>query len=364
MGGMDGSTAAQLAEPVATPPPLLPPHTSQVSALRASDRSRTPRSRGRPQQQTDVSEANRIARRTVNLVLDDRESALAAALDGLTVPYTRERLAVGDAVVRSGVDVMDVVDGVDEVGISDLLVAERKTLQDLWASNVDGRYREQRARLAALGPEVAILYILEGEFSSSSSSASRANNHHQSLRPIISRLVLRYGFPVLHSSSVQETAQWLRTLLSQLEADAGAFRRTAPDLSMCALSSSRRGNHTALGMATSMLASVRGIGEGSAAELLRRHSLADLARMTDVELANLQVAMDGGAGEGRRRTRRRRLGPSAGRQLYDALRATTTQTQTQTQTGGCGGELGEEEGVEEIAEKAATTTPAAAPLTG
>ena len=28
-------------------------------------------------------------------------------------------------------------------------MAERKPLQDLWASNVDGRYREQRARLAA-----------------------------------------------------------------------------------------------------------------------------------------------------------------------------------------------------------------------
>ena len=86
----------------------------------------------------------------VQLVLDVRERGLAAALAG--TPFTTAALDVGDLVIQQE-------DG------TPLLVAERKSLADFAASNTDGRYREQRARLMAVrGSGVAVLYVVEGRW--------------------------------------------------------------------------------------------------------------------------------------------------------------------------------------------------------
>jgi ERCC4-type nuclease len=44
-----------------------------------------------------------------------------------------------------------------------LLILERKTLEDLYASIKDGRHKEQKARLLANFPLTKIIYIIEGE---------------------------------------------------------------------------------------------------------------------------------------------------------------------------------------------------------
>ena len=123
------------------------------------------------------------------------------------------------------------------------LVVERKTLSDFAASNVDGRYRDQRARLAAF-PDAAILYIMEGEGCDA-----------PLLRRLITRLMLRYGFPILQTSCVQDSAAWAAAMLEQVSADCEVFIRTAPDLSQCqlAVSAVRRKNVTPLGVAVRML---------------------------------------------------------------------------------------------------------------
>ena len=85
----------------------------------------------------------------LSLILDVREARLAEALTTLKVPFTTANLDVGDFVIQN-------TEG------EALLVAERKSHADFAASNADGRYREQRARLMAVrGMGVAVLYILE-----------------------------------------------------------------------------------------------------------------------------------------------------------------------------------------------------------
>ena len=219
------------------------------------------------------------------LVLDDRERHLAEALTQLGVGHVRRRLDLGDVAIVSG-------------GALKVLV-ERKSAQDLLASNIDGRYREQRARLSSV-PEVVLLYVVE---------EGAQGLDVPPLRQMITRLMMRYGFPVLITRSVVDTAKWLRVIAGQLAADESVFSRTAPDTSMCAgLSARRCENQTAHGMATGMLASVRGLGARRSKALLRHHSIEAMASLS---LQALE-ALDAGG---------RRLGPALARRLHDVLRA-------------------------------------------
>lgn len=176
------------------------------------------------------------------------------------------------------------------------LVVERKTLSDFAASNVDGRYRDQRARLAAF-PDAAILYVLEGKACET-----------PLLRRLITRLMLRYGFPVLQTSCVQDSATWVAAMLEQVSADCEVFARTAPDLSECqlAVSAVRRKNVTPLGVAVRMLEAVPRLGKRRAEALLERFSVSDLAHMSRDELSS--TSLNG-----------RRLGDKAADALATAL---------------------------------------------
>jgi len=204
----------------------------------------------------------------LRLVLDVRESRLADALKTLDVPFTLAPLDVGDFLIQN------------EEG-EPLLVAERKSHADLAASNVDGRYREQRARLMAVrGSGVTVLYILEG------------GSLDNTLKRITTRLMLRYGMPVLATSSLADTANWCRILLSQLSDDPTVFQTEAGMNSAMtgfttALNTVKKGNKTPKGTARAMLSAIPGLGPKRIDSL--SISIAKLATLTVDEIAALGV---------------------------------------------------------------------------
>lgn len=238
------------------------------------------------------------------LVLDVREHGLAAALTALGVTYTSAQLDVGDFMIQTATG-------------EPLLVAERKSHVDFAASNQDGRYREQRARLMAVrGGGVAVLYILEGRWTGDS---DRRVGHTRAtegqLRRLLSRLVLRYGMPVLESDGLAGTATWCRTLLAQLSDDAAVFQpegdmatATAAAMSTmtAALSANKKGNKTAAGAASAMLSGIPGLGGKRVEALLAEHSIATLTGLGATELSALQV---GG----------KRIGEKLGTTIHEAL---------------------------------------------
>jgi len=86
-----------------------------------------------------------------------------------------------------------------------LLVLERKSLSDLAASNRDGRYREQRARLLSMrGQGIAICYLLEvgNGWNSDLNRVWLGGVTETLLFTLVSRLQLHYGIPVLSSKDV------------------------------------------------------------------------------------------------------------------------------------------------------------------
>lgn len=232
-----------------------------------------------------------------NLIIDVRETRLAEAL---TVPYTTAALDVGDILIQNA-------EG------EPLLVIERKSHADFAASNADGRYREQRARLMAVrGSGVAVLYMLEGAWTT---TAVYGRTTEAQLKRLTTRLVLRYGMPVLFTESIRDTAKWCELLLAQLTDDPTVFQPDSAGAATdamtgftAALNTVKKGNRSAHGTAHAMLSAVPGLGAKRVSAVLEQYSIADLAILSETQLAEITA---GG----------KRLGPKMGAALYECVRS-------------------------------------------
>ena len=186
----------------------------------------------------------------LKLVVDSREARLADGLKVIGVPFQTAGLDVGDFMIQT------------EAG-EPLMVVERKSLADFAASNADGRYREQRARLMAVrGSGVAVLYVLEGAWSLGDPLKMYGRTPEKQLQRLVTRLVLRYGMPVMQTEGILDTARLAALLLEQLTDDPTVFVPEG-DLAMsqvaamagmtAVLSTAKKGNKTAAGTAHAML---------------------------------------------------------------------------------------------------------------
>ena len=102
------------------------------------------------------------------------------------------------------------------------LVIERKTIRDLEASVLDGRYREQRNRLLAFCQEKGAhpMYLLEGSFFATTGRLSA-----QALMKVVARLQYKHGVPVLQTQGLGETAILIQTLCDYWTEDPTHFHR-------------------------------------------------------------------------------------------------------------------------------------------
>ena len=180
----------------------------------------------------------------VNIVVDCREAALiarmntvaaeyAAVPNGIIVPIETKALAIGDIVFMdsgsgSGSG-SGLVDDRSQSGLSgrdrlakEMIVFERKTLQDLLASIKDGRYEEQSHRLihtSGVAPH-NIVYIIEGLMSQLKSDAER-----RLIFSTMTSLSFFKGFSVMRTSTVQETADLLMAMAHKIHRDIERGRR-------------------------------------------------------------------------------------------------------------------------------------------
>jgi ERCC4-type nuclease len=142
--------------------------------------------------------------------IDTRESELIKLLgDDITV----KQLNVGDIWIGVSGEVFQ------EGG----LLIERKSIRDLEASILDGRYREQRGRILAYCNEnkVQPMYILEGSLSSATGRLQK-----KAIMKFINRLIFHYQIAVMQTNSVQETAELIQALVEQWKDDPASLQRT------------------------------------------------------------------------------------------------------------------------------------------
>lgn len=133
----------------------------------------------------------------MKLILDERETTLYERCMALTNPaiiLEKIVLPMGDAIIKTNDD-------------KELIIVERKSLQDLLSSIKDGRYKEQSYRLQNCcgGMPHNVMYIIEGAFSQLRNPALEKRIIYSAM----TTLSAFKGFSVIRTSSVQETADWL-----------------------------------------------------------------------------------------------------------------------------------------------------------
>ena len=130
---------------------------------------------------------------------------------------------IPDAIVKQ-LPVADIWIGTNDQGIVEGgLIIERKSIRDLEASILDGRYKEQRGRILSFCQENKSqpMYILEGSLASATGRLQK-----KALMKFIHRLIFHYQIPVMQTQSVQETAELVQTLIEQWKDDPASLQRT------------------------------------------------------------------------------------------------------------------------------------------
>jgi Fanconi anemia group M protein len=203
-----------------------------------------------------------------HMVLDAREHGLKALLP----EASSATLPVGDIWIG--------LDGKNG------LVIERKSVADLEASILDGRYREQRSRCMAFATEkgASLVYIIEGILRGNRMATSALQKH-------ITRLCIRYHIPVLRTASLQETAALCTLLEDQLRSDPTTFEQPATMTYVETRGSTRQANtDDPLVFSTSVLSCCRGVSVSIAQELLKAFgSLEGVFAATQEELAAVKL---------------------------------------------------------------------------
>jgi ERCC4-type nuclease len=163
---------------------------------------------------------------TVKVSIDIREEELIKAMDSYKTISTE-----GWYIVPERLDVGDIVFTVECGDLSGVkIVLERKTAADLGASQKDGRYREQRARLYSLrGSGIGIGYIVEAPAWSPTLSRSwcLGTFNEVQLQQAIIRLQLRHSIPVFHTMCISDTIAYIRRIAKLLVSDPTVFQSVA-----------------------------------------------------------------------------------------------------------------------------------------
>ncbi len=245
--------------------------------------------------------------------IDMRETDLWQALE----PWWEGAPATesdGWVAVKQALDVGDVA---FFSGESEKVVLERKTAEDLGASQRDGRYREQRARLLAKqGSGIKVGYLLEAPAWSPSLSRTwcRGVFSEIHLQTAILRLQFRYGISVFQTTGTKETVQWIRRLAAALVADATVFETglatTQKEVAAQyteAIHVKKSANLEPERILNTLLRTIPGLGNQAAEAIVTKcqGKFSELYALSETEIASI------GMGDGKRK-----VGPALAKKLW------------------------------------------------
>jgi ERCC4-type nuclease len=144
---------------------------------------------------------------SVEIIIDTREQELIARMS-TNNNISVEQLDIGDILFRQNNE--------------NILIIERKTVNDLKASICDGRGREQKARLMGTTPKHRIMYLIEGSLNKSLESKVSGLPVSTLIGSLINTQ-LRDGIKVYKTSSIEESVNFLYKLHDKLEKDGETY---------------------------------------------------------------------------------------------------------------------------------------------
>jgi ERCC4-type nuclease len=229
--------------------------------------------------------------------IDNREIDLVNILK--TESANIKQLPVGDIWI-----------GIDEVKEEEKniggIVIERKSVKDLEASILDGRYREQRGRILAFCEQnnSQAVYIIEGNLNSSTGRLKKS-----AIMKFINRLILHYQIPIIQTSSLIETSELVKCLIDQWEEDPKKIQRTTTMIKITDGIHIKKKDNSCdrKKFLISCLAQCPGVSVKMAEVLVDTfNSLEGIMKISVKEMENIKVGT-------------RKIGPVVSKRLYDLL---------------------------------------------
>jgi ERCC4-type nuclease len=260
----------------------------------------------------------------MSLIIDYRETELIECLQRRGVPHRVEPLPVGDIWIgvpeqkeqkeqkdqeQEQQEQQEQEEQQEQKGTGGLVI-ERKRITDFEASFLDGRYREQRGRILSFCQPLGAqpVYLLEGAWTTLTGRITK-----KAMIKLLNRLTLRYQLPLLHTHSVEETAEWVECLLEQWLEDPTALKRTQELVKVSDGLHVQKKQNAADPKAFLMacLAQCSGVSVRAAESLVGAYAtLTQIMALTAKQLEDHRVA--GG---------NRRLGPAVAKRLWGLLHA-------------------------------------------
>jgi len=134
----------------------------------------------------------------MKLIIDNRENI--KDLFNLDENVKFENLEIGDYIIQS-----------EE---KDVLIIERKTINDYCASIKDGRHREQKKRLLSRYNKNQIIYLVEGNLDFAQSKYNRVNS--DTVVSSILNTMMRDGIHVFHTKDSNETVFFIQSICKKI----------------------------------------------------------------------------------------------------------------------------------------------------
>jgi ERCC4-type nuclease len=141
---------------------------------------------------------------TMKIKIDEREHKLYEIMNELN--EKKNELIIDSKVLQIG----DIIIEEEE---KEILIIERKTIEDLLASIKDGRYKEQSYRLIHTTniPRHNIIYIIEGLI-------SKQNPYNQQIiYSAITSLNLYEGFSIFRTNTIHETGEYIIKMVEKMK---------------------------------------------------------------------------------------------------------------------------------------------------
>ena len=187
------------------------------------------------------------------LVIDVSETKFLAVIPESFPPFEKKRLICGDFAFYHKDNLVAVV--------------ERKTLNDLDSSVVDGRFAEQRTSLLDLrsqNPGILILYMIEGTIKDTRFFAPESRKRVQGA---LENMAIEHSICCLHTVDVADTVDRLMSLYRKLEL---RFQREGCDVTIKTIPLSRKakiGNN----ILACQLNVISGVGMSTAVSIAERY---------------------------------------------------------------------------------------------
>jgi len=238
---------------------------------------------------------------TDELIIDNREQGLMTYLQ-----FPTKQLPVGDIWIGAQGDT------IQENGV----IIERKTVNDLEASILDARYREQRSRMISYAAEqkASVCYIIEGSLD----RQGQVRLEKKALLKFITRLSLRYHIPVFYTTSTKDTAELIMCMKEQWDEDKTTFKMPSSMTYIETRGNTRQANtDDPTVFAVSVLTCCRGISKVAAISILKTFgSLPAVFRATKEQLGSVLIGV-------------KKLGPMKATRLCTLLATQTLHFQPQ-----------------------------------